>query len=321
MIWPTSPEVCRHLEVDPWAGHICLMGWTDHQTGEMSHRPTLTVAGRRFRAQRTGHLRGIEGPMWCGPRGYTAEGSRPPPLQWTELWDQEQVPYAARCLVFRDDWDRPANGTVSGPSREDLPAEGGGDRRPTRTWAQMPSHMLGRQRDPSRCRAFAEVAAAVAYVGDDDTAMATEVEAEVATTIPAEVTGPEAEGLENIPRNGPGAPGSGRGPGSAPYALPDSYRAGFRSWPESPSTIHRRPEVTDPEVPQGSWLETVDQLVSRRRRRRGRPSGPIHCDRASPPVVAPASPGRRSPAGIYDWRERDPDLRHNGGHVRVVRHD
>ena len=54
-------EVCRHLDqVDPWAGHIALMGWTDHSTGELVHRPTLTVAGRRFIAQRTGHLRGIE---------------------------------------------------------------------------------------------------------------------------------------------------------------------------------------------------------------------------------------------------------------------
>ena len=253
-------EVCRHLEVDPWAGHICLMGWTDHQTGEVIHRPTLTVAGRRFIAQRTGHLRGIEGPMWCGPRGYTAEGKPTAPLQWTELWDQEQVPYAARCLVFRDDWDRPANGTVKWSEfAKTFQPKGGGDRRPTGTWAQMPSHMLGKTAESLALRrAFAEVAAAVAYVGDDDTAMATEVEAEVATTIPAEVTGPEAEGLENIrgmvqARQDPAAALEAR-----LYALPDSYRAGFRSWRKSQ---HYPPpaEVTDPEV-LGIMAETVDQL-------------------------------------------------------------
>jgi hypothetical protein len=175
-------EVCRHLDVDPWAGHICLMGWTDTKTGELVHRPTLTVAGRRFIAQRTGHLRGIEGPVWCGPRrtppGVNATAL---PLDWLEMWDQDVPPYAARCLVFRDDWDRPANGTVKWTEfAQTYQPKGGGDRRPTGTWAAMPSHMLGKVAESLALRrAFAEVAAAVAYVDDDDAALTHEVDAEV----------------------------------------------------------------------------------------------------------------------------------------------
>jgi RecT family len=174
-------EVCRHLDVDPWAGHIALMGWTDHTTGEVVHRPTLTVAGRRFIAQRTGHLRGIEGPAWCGPRRRDpATGESFGPLEWREMWDADDPPYAARCLVFRDDWDRPANGTVKWSEFvQTFRPRGGGEKRPTKTWAQMPSHMLGKVAESLALRrAFAEVAAAVAYMDDDDTAMAHEVDAE-----------------------------------------------------------------------------------------------------------------------------------------------
>jgi RecT family len=186
-------EVCRHLEVDPWAGHICLMGWTDNKTGEVVHRPTLTVAGRRFIAQRTGHLRGIEGPVWCGPRRKDpATGEGFGPLEWREMWDQEDPPYAARCLVFRDDWDRPANGTVKWSEFvQTYQPRGGGDPRPKGTWAQMPSHMLGKVAESLALRrAFAEVASAVAYVGDDDGALITEASAEafVADVAPPAVT-------------------------------------------------------------------------------------------------------------------------------------
>lgn len=199
-------EVCRHLDVDPWAGHIALMGWTDHSTGEVVHRPTLTVAGRRFIAQRTGHLRGIEGPAWCGPRRKDpASGEAFGRLEWREMWDDDGAPYAARCLVHRDDWDRPANGTVKWSEFvQTFQPRGGGDRRPTKTWAQMPSHMLGKVAESLALRrAFAEVAAAVAYMDDDDTALVHEVDADVFVADVAPPAPAVDPGPENIPENIP----------------------------------------------------------------------------------------------------------------------
>ena len=244
-------EVCRHLEVDPWAGHICLIGRLDRTTGEMVHKPQLMVAGRRYIAQRTGHLRGIEGPMWCGPRGYTPEGQPTAALAWTELWDQDALPYAARCLVYRDDWDRPANGTVKWSEfAQTFQPRGGGDRQPTPTWAQMPSHMLGKVAESLALRrAFAEVESAIAVIGaDDDTALMAEVDAEgYIQPVPDPPDGvPAAYGL--------GRPdiGAEYGPADPPappppsmidpairkledrlMALPDSARVFFRAWRRS----------------------------------------------------------------------------------------
>jgi RecT family len=253
-------EVCRHLEVDPWAGHICLMSWTDTTTGELVHRPTLTVAGRRFIAQRTGHLRGIEGPTWCGPRRKDPKtGESFGPLDWREMWDEDGPPYAARCLVFRDDWDRAANGTVKWSEFvQTFRPRGGGEKRPTKTWATMPSHMLGKVAESLALRrAFAEVAAAVAYVDDDDAALAHEVDAEawVADIAPASPPAPSA----------PLAPPEDEAPPVAPdpfvaalearlMALPDSARIFFRSWRRSRGFLP--PAEADPED-----LSEMDAMV------------------------------------------------------------
>lgn len=187
-------KVCRHLQVDPWAGHICLIARADGRTGELVHKPTLTVAGRRFIAQRTGRLRGIVGPQWCAPRAHAGA-----PLDWLELWDRDEFPYAARCLVLVADWDTPANGTVKW-SEFAQRARGGGL---TPTWQSMPSHMLGKVAESLALRrGFSEVASAVAYVDgdDDDASMGREVEAEAYVADPSPevqpptVTPPEPAG-------------------------------------------------------------------------------------------------------------------------------
>ena len=260
-------EVCRHLDVDPWAGHICLIGRLDHTTGEMVHKPQLMVAGRRFIAQRTGHLRGIEGPMWCASRGYTARGEATGPLVWTELWDQDRLPYAARCLVFRDDWDRPANGTVKWSEfAQTYQPRGGGERRPTQTWAQMPSHMLGKVAESLALRrAFSEVESALAIIGgDDDTALMAEVDAEgiiqpemaprdevpgVGTSGAGVAPTPDTRDVDGVEKvreivaarsaGGPVIQGRDPAPDGSDelearlMALPDSGRIFFRSWRRS----------------------------------------------------------------------------------------
>jgi len=167
-------QVARHMDVDPWAGHICLIPF------QGIYRPTLTVAGRRFIAQRTGRLRGIQGPEWCGPRRLDRDGNRLP-LEWLEVWDEDTPPYAARCLIHVDGWNTPANGTVKWDEfRQTTTDKRTHETRLVTMWERFPSHMLGKCAESLALRrGFSEVAQAVAYLGDtDDTAVMREVAAE-----------------------------------------------------------------------------------------------------------------------------------------------
>ena len=91
--------VCRHLELDPWAGHIYLIGrrqkFSEHgrDVWRLVHKPQIAVAGRRAIASRTGRLVGIDGPYWCGPRRLDPAGGKLP-LDWTDVWDDDDnFPY------------------------------------------------------------------------------------------------------------------------------------------------------------------------------------------------------------------------------------
>jgi hypothetical protein len=198
-------QVSRHLDVDPWAGHICLVAY------QGVHRPQLTVAGRRFIAQRTGRLRGISGPHWCGPRRYTNAGAKVP-LEWLEVWDEDGPPYAARCLVFVDGWDVPANGTVKWDElSQTYKDKKTGALLLTPAWEKMPSHMLGKTAESLALRrGFSEVQAAVSYLGgdDEDATMVREVAAEVLAPAPqdrGESRGDAAGDVLEVPGRSPAA--------------------------------------------------------------------------------------------------------------------
>jgi len=178
-------KVANHLDLDPWAGHICLM-----EIGG-AHRPTITVAGRRYIADRTGRLAAIEGPEWRGRTIVLDDGRkiRPPYEEdWEPDSEADPYPYAARCLVHRSDWIKPANGTAlwSEFSRwtkrfEDRKTGEVTEPHLFETWARMPSHMLGKVAESMALRrAFPEVQAAISYVGgtDEDSTLLREVEAE-----------------------------------------------------------------------------------------------------------------------------------------------
>jgi hypothetical protein len=157
-------NVCRALDLSPWAGQIVLVGRADKRVGRVVHRPQITVAGRRARAERSGMLDGIDGPTWCGPR---VDGQ----LVWEELWTEDDYPYAARCLVYRKDWSRPANGTAKWSEFAQWETRNGATVL-ARFWSRMPTHMLGKVAESIALRrAFPDDAAykvASTYVGDDD---------------------------------------------------------------------------------------------------------------------------------------------------------
>jgi len=130
-------RVCGALQLSPFADQLVLIGRYDNRLGRKVHRHQITVAGRRALAERTGELRGIEGPEWTGPRDGTGN------LHWTELWTEDghdHPPYAARVFVHRLDWVKPANGTAKWSEFRQV----GRDGSLLPMWRQMPSHMLGK---------------------------------------------------------------------------------------------------------------------------------------------------------------------------------
>jgi len=171
-------QVAKHLDVDPWAGHLALI-----PKGGV-YKPTLTVMGRRFIAQRTGRWRGIYGPEYCGPRRFDEHGAKLP-LEWDEVWDDDDTPpYAARVLIYTTDFIKPVNGTTKWSEFVQTFTTKQGELKTMDTWLKMPSHMLGKCAESLALRrGFPEVQAAVAYVGDDDEA-AIVADAEAESYIP-----------------------------------------------------------------------------------------------------------------------------------------
>lgn len=205
--------VCRHLGLDPWAGHIYLIGRRqkvrdDHgrDTWQLVHKPQIAVAGRRAIASRTGRLVGIDGPFWCGPRRLDPAGEKLP-LDWTDVWDDDAddtPPYAARCLVWPAGWRTPANGTVKW---SEVAVYDDAERTTLgRFWKRSPSHMLGKVAESLALRrAFPEVEAAVAYVErpadheTDDAALIAEAEAETAALPSGRTPPPGPHQLDRVP--------------------------------------------------------------------------------------------------------------------------
>src|SRR5262245_42817663 len=61
-------ECSNRLDLSHFREELALVGRWDRRQRRAVHRPIITVAGRRVIAHRTGRLRGVEGPMWAGPR-------------------------------------------------------------------------------------------------------------------------------------------------------------------------------------------------------------------------------------------------------------
>ena len=150
--------VGQRLGLDPIAGHLVLIPRWDQRAGRKVHRPQITADGRLVLAERTGELDGFDGPEWCGARD--AQGNH----HWVDLWDEDDPPHAARCLVYRRGRTHPANGTV----RWKEFAQYNSNNVLMPTWKQMPSHMLGTVAlSLGLRRAFGDVIPADAEVDDD----------------------------------------------------------------------------------------------------------------------------------------------------------
>ena len=204
--------VCRHLGLDPWAGHIYLIGRRqkvrdDHgrDTWQLVHKPQIAVAGRRAIASRPAAWSASTGPSGAGP----AASTRPAPSCRSTgptcgTMTPTTLPLRGKVLRLAGRLAHPRNGTVKW---SEFAVYDDADRTTLgRFWKRSPSHMLGKVAESLALRrAFPEVEAAVAYVerpGDhetDDAALIAEAEAETAALPSARPQPPCPHQLDRVP--------------------------------------------------------------------------------------------------------------------------
>jgi hypothetical protein len=247
--------VGQRLGLDPIAGHLVLIPRWDARAQRDVHRPQITADGRLVLAERTGELDGFDGPQWTGARDSAGVH------HWVDLWDDDEPPHAARCIVYRRGRSHPANGTVrwkefaqwTGPSER---------RRLVATWQQMPSHMLGKVAlSLGLRRAFGDAIPADVDI-DDDFA----IYERAGESPPPTVDRATGEILDATPPAQPQQPqrgGDGFGPldervasiARRAEALPAAQRQAYRSWKEA----RRLPWPTEP----SAVLRTMDVELAR----------------------------------------------------------
>jgi hypothetical protein len=116
----------------------------------------VTLAGVRKLAERTGLIRGVEGPYWCGPD-----------KKWHEVWLGSTPPVAAKFLIYRADSDRPVTAVATWEERAQYFFKDN-KRQLGPTWAAMPALMLGKCAESDCYKRARLVADNLAVSGEDE---------------------------------------------------------------------------------------------------------------------------------------------------------
>ena len=172
-------RVSQDLDLSWHKRQIYLMPYWDNAAGRYVHRHQVSIEGRRTIAYRTGRCVGNPGPQYTGEREHPTNGPcggtglingkrcRKCPLEWSEVWDGEGPPYAARSLVYVRDFVVPVIGVT--PFKEfaqTYKSKQTGELVLMPKWQEMPAHMIGKCAESLALRrAFPEVDAAVGYAG------------------------------------------------------------------------------------------------------------------------------------------------------------
>lgn len=123
-------QVCKRTELDPFRKQIYAVRYKANapvtfQTG---------IDGFRVIAKRSGKLRGILAPEWCGEDG-----------DWKDVWLSDEPPVAARVAVRHQDYDDPVVGIALYKeyvaTRFDQKLQ---QYVPNSQWTQRPAHMLAK---------------------------------------------------------------------------------------------------------------------------------------------------------------------------------
>jgi len=205
--------VASRTGLDPFLRQIYLIprrtriqtaqGWRWH----VVRRVEVAIGGLQLIATRTGDHDGREGPEWY-------DGTA-----WTDVWDRDTPPAAARVRIYRQGARVPFTGTAHYREYVQTTAEGA----PTRFWKDMPAHMLAKCAEAIALRAAFPAELNALYVPEErrwDDPPAAPGEVVDATTTTLSVPHTEPPGSQGGPQ--PAADAGGNTAQTEPPAAPRS---------------------------------------------------------------------------------------------------
>lgn len=119
--------VARRHGLDPFTRQIYAIPRGQGDRRQLTIQ--TSIDGFRLLAQRSGKLRGIRGPWWCGNDG-----------EWREVWLEDAAPQAAKVEVLHADYDGPVAGIARWGAFVQTNANGA----PNSMWSRMGDHMLAK---------------------------------------------------------------------------------------------------------------------------------------------------------------------------------
>jgi phage recombination protein Bet len=120
---------CQRIQLDPMARQVFAVKRWDKAEGRMSMAIQVSIDGFRLIADRTGDYQGQTPPEWCGPDG-----------AWREVWLDKAPPAAARCGVYRKNFQGPVYAVARYAAYVQTTKEGAANS----MWQKMPDVMLSK---------------------------------------------------------------------------------------------------------------------------------------------------------------------------------
>ncbi len=120
---------CKRTGLDPFAKQIYAVKRWDSETKRETMAIQVSIDGFRLIAERTGEYDGQDGPYWCGADG-----------KWLDVWTSQDLPFAAKVMVYRKGCSRPFAGIAYYRSCVGTKRDGSANH----FWSVMPEHMLAK---------------------------------------------------------------------------------------------------------------------------------------------------------------------------------
>ena len=125
---------CKRTGLDPFSRQIYAIKRWDSMAGRDVMAVQTSIDGFRLIAERTGQYDGQDGPFWCGSDGI-----------WKDVWVSEDVPLAAKVIVFRKGVSHGFVGIARWEEYVQLAKDKTTQQmRPTTFWKRMPSNQLAK---------------------------------------------------------------------------------------------------------------------------------------------------------------------------------